>query len=103
VPHSQEQQLKDIVQRLVDFGVLQKVIRSKWACPMFTDLRELNKRIKDQEKTISNTKDNDLLQKLEGFCLATLLDLNMGYYHLGLTPYASSLFTVVLPWGKYGL
>ena len=25
----------------------------------------------------------------------------MGYYHIGLTPYASSLCTVVLPWGKY--
>ena len=29
------------------------------------------------------------------------LDLNMGYYHIGLTPYASSLCIVVLPWGKY--
>jgi hypothetical protein len=25
----------------------------------------------------------------------------MGYYHLGLIPYASTLCTVVLPWGKY--
>jgi hypothetical protein len=25
----------------------------------------------------------------------------MGYYHIGMTPYASSLCTVVLPWGKY--
>ena len=25
----------------------------------------------------------------------------MGYYHIGLTPYASTLCTVVLPWGKY--
>ena len=61
VPHSQEQQLKDEVQRLVDFGVLRKVNRSEWACPMFTiskpdkslrslaDLRELNQRIQDQK------------------------------------------------------
>jgi hypothetical protein len=34
------------------------------------DLRELNKRIK--------RKPYDLLQKLEGFYLATSLDLNMG-------------------------
>jgi hypothetical protein len=59
VPHSQEQQLKDEVQWLVDFGFQQNVKRSEWACPMFTiakpdkllrslaDLRELNKRIKD--------------------------------------------------------
>ena len=111
VPHSQEQQLKDKVQRLVEFGVLRKVNRSEWACPMFTipkpdkslrslaDLRELNKRIK--RKPFPIPKINDLLQKLEGFYLATSLDLNMGYYHIGLTPYASSLCTVVLPWGKY--
>jgi hypothetical protein len=59
VPHSQEKQLKDEVQRLVDFGVLRKVSRSEWACPMFkiskldkllrslADLRDLNKRIKN--------------------------------------------------------
>ena len=67
VPYSQEQQLKDEVQRLVEFGVLRKVNRSEWACPMFTipkpdkslrslaDLRELNKMIK--RKPFSNTKD----------------------------------------------
>src|SRR5687768_7492097 len=32
---------------------------------------------------------------------ATSLDLNMGYYHIMLTPNASRLCTVVLPWGKY--
>jgi len=111
VPHSQEQQLKDEVQRLVEFGVLRKVNRSEWACPMFTipkpdkslrslaDLRELNKRIK--RKPFPIPKINDLLQKLEGFYLATSLDLNMGYYHIKLTSHASSLCTIVLPWGKY--
>jgi Reverse transcriptase (RNA-dependent DNA polymerase) len=63
------------------------------------DLRELNKRIK--RKTFPIPKINDLLQKLEGLYLATSLDLNMGYYHIGLTPYVSTLCTVVLPWGKY--
>src|SRR6478752_4343376 len=42
-----------------------------------------------------------MLQKLEGFMYATSLDLNMGYYHLLLTPNASRLCNVVLPWGKY--
>ena len=32
---------------------------------------------------------------------ATLLDLNMGYYHILLTPNASRLCMVVLPWGIY--
>jgi hypothetical protein len=62
-------------------------------------LRYLNKRIK--RKTFTIPKINDLLQKLEGFYLATSLDANIGYYHIGLTPYASVLCTVVLPWGKY--
>jgi hypothetical protein len=35
VPHSQEQLLEDEVQQLVDFGVLRKVNRFEWACPMF--------------------------------------------------------------------
>ena len=42
-----------------------------------------------------------MLQKLEGFMWATSLDLNMEYYHIKLTPNASRLCTVVLPWGKY--
>ena len=63
------------------------------------DLRELNKMIK--RKPFPIPKINDLLQKLEGFYLATSLHLNMGYYHIGLTTCVSSLCTVVLPWGKY--
>ena len=63
------------------------------------DLRELNKRIKRHPYPIP--KIQDMLQKLEGFMYATSLDLNMGYYHLLLTPNASRLCTVVLPWGKY--
>ena len=42
-----------------------------------------------------------MLQKLEGFMWATSLDLNMGYYHILLTPNVSRFCTVVLPWGKY--
>jgi hypothetical protein len=55
------------------------------------DLRESNKRIK--RKPFPTTKINHLLQKSEGFDLATSLDLNMGYYHIGLTPHASTLCT----------
>jgi hypothetical protein len=38
---------------------------------------------------------------LEGFLLATSLDLNMGYYHIKLSPSASKLCIVIFPWGKY--
>ena len=63
------------------------------------DLQELNKRIKCYSFPIP--KIQDMLQKLEGFMWATSPDLNMGYHHILLTPIASRLCTVVLPWGKY--
>ena len=66
---------------------------------LLADLRELNKRIR--RKPFPLPKINEMLQKLEGFKYATSLDLNMGYYHIRLSPFSSSLCTVVLPWGKY--
>jgi hypothetical protein len=39
--------------------------------------------------------------KLEGFQYATSLNLNMGYYHIELSPNSKWLCTIVLPWGKY--
>jgi Reverse transcriptase (RNA-dependent DNA polymerase) len=38
---------------------------------------------------------------LEGFQFATSLDLNMGYYHIKLSPSTSKLCTVIFHWGKY--
>ena len=46
-------------------------------------------------------KIQDFLLKMEGFKYATSLDLNMGYYHIMLSPYSSTLCTIILPWGKY--
>ena len=111
VPHSQEKKLKAELERLCQYGILRKINRSEWACPMFTiakpdgslrslaDLRELNKVIK--RKPYPLPKITDMLQRLEGFMFATSLDLNMGYYHILLTPNASRLCTIVVPWGKY--
>jgi hypothetical protein len=39
--------------------------------------------------------------KLEGFQYATTLDLNMGYYHIKLSPFSKHLCTNVMPFGKY--
>ena len=36
VPHSQEQKLKEEVERLVKYGILRKINSSEWAAPMFT-------------------------------------------------------------------
>ena len=64
-----------------------------------TDFRELNKCIK--QKPYPLPKIQDLLLGMKGFRYATLLDLNMGYYHIQLTPGLSALCMIVLPWGKY--
>jgi hypothetical protein len=58
-----------------------------------SDFRQLNKRIK--RKPFPIPKIQDLLLKLEGFQYATSLDLNMGYYHIELSPDSKRL------WGKY--
>ena len=42
-----------------------------------------------------------MLLKLEGFQCTTSLDLNMGYYHIELSPASKKLCTLVLPFGKY--
>ena len=87
VPQSQEQKLREEVDRLCEQGILRKISRSEWACPMFTiskldgslrslaDLRELNKRIMISHP-FPIPKIQDMLQKLEGFMYATSLDLN---------------------------
>ena len=43
----------------------------------------------------------DVLQKLEGICYATSLDLNMGYYTVWLDPDLQKLCTIITLWDKY--
>jgi hypothetical protein len=59
---------------------------------------ELNKRIKQKPYPIP--KIQDLLLKLEGFQYAMTLDLNMGYYHIKLSPFGKCLCTIVTPFGE---
>jgi len=111
IPKVHTDALKLEVARLCEIGVLKKVNRSEWAAPTFiipkkdksvrfiSDFRELNKRIKRQPYPIP--KIQDMLLKLEGFRYATSLDLNMGYYHIELSPDAKKLCTIVLPFGKF--
>jgi hypothetical protein len=60
---------------------------------------ELNKRIKQKPYPIPRIQY--LLLKLEGFQYAMTLDLNMGYYHIELSPFSKHLCTIVMPFGKY--
>ena len=111
IPKIHSETLKYEVSRLVDLGVLKKVNRSEWAAPSFiipkkdgtvrfiNDFRELNKRIKRKPFPIPHIQD--MLLNLEGFQYATSLDLNMGFYHIELSPDSKKLCTLVFPFGKY--
>ena len=70
------------------------IVKPDSSLKSLADLRELNAQIK--RKPFSLPKINKLLQTLEGFHLATSLKLNMGYYHIELTPEVSKLYTIVL-------
>jgi hypothetical protein len=39
--------------------------------------------------------------KFEGVQYAMTLDLNVGYYHIKLSPFSKHLCTIVTPFGKY--
>ena len=111
IPQAYLKTVKLEVERLVKLGVLEKINDSEWAAGAFviakkdntirflTDFRELNKRIKRKPYPIP--KIQELMLLLEGFMFATSLDLNMGYYHIVLTPFSRNLCTILLPWGKY--
>ena len=110
-PRAHEKVFREEIERLVKIGVLRRCNNSEWGAPCFiqakkngtvrflTDFRELNKRIKRKPYPIPNIQD--MLLKLDRFQWATSLDLNMGYYHVLLSPSARQLCTIVLPWGKY--
>ena len=63
-----------------------------------SNFHELNKRIKQKPYLIPKIQDS--LLKLKGFQYAMTLDLNMGYYHIELSPFSKCLCTIVMPFGK---
>jgi hypothetical protein len=62
---------------------------------------ELNLLLKRQPFPIP--KIVDVIRSIEGFTFASVLDLNMGYYHIKLDADAQNLCSIVFPWhmGKY--
>ena len=111
IPRVHDKVFRDEIERMCKIGILRRVNDSEWGAPTFcqskkngtirilTDLRELNKLIK--RKPFPIPKVQEMLLKLEGFTYATSIDLNMGYYHIRLSPGSSRLCTMVLPFGKY--
>ena len=111
IPKIHVHTLKAELDQLIKLGVLKQINVSKWATPTFiisvkdatvrfiSDFCKHNKCIK--HKPFPIPKIQDLLLKLEGFQHATSLDLNVGYYHIDLTPFSNRLCTIIMPWGKY--
>ncbi len=99
------------VERLCELGVLERQPTSEWALPTFiipkndrtvcflSNFCEVNKRL--VRKPFPILKISTVLQELEGFTFATVLDLNMGYYTIRLDPDASKICPIIFPWEKY--
>ena len=99
--------MKGEMNRLCELGVLEFQPRSEWASPSFIvpnkdnivcficNFREENKQL--VRKPFPIPKISTVLQELERFTFATALDLNMGYYTIGLDPDASKICTIIFP------
>jgi hypothetical protein len=111
VPRSQYQLLRDEVNRLVKIGVLKKVNSSEWAAQGFgvpkangqirfvTDFRFLNKHLRRYPYPLPSIQE--IMRTIDGLTWVSVLDLNMGFWHLELDKESQKLATVILPWGKY--
>ena len=111
VPRIYELTFKQKLDRLQYLRIIKKVNCSHWGAPTFliprkdstvlfiSEFRELNKRILRQPYPIP--KIQYLLLRLKGFCSGTILDLNLGYYHIELIDKSKELCTIINQWGKY--
>jgi hypothetical protein len=99
-----EQPLCKEIVRLVNIGVLEEDYSSEWASPSFaiakektirviTDFRKLNLLLKRHPFPIP--KIGDMICSMEGFTSASVLDLNIGYYHIKLDADAQKLCTII--------
>ena len=73
--------------------------RIKLHIRFLTDFRKVNEEI--VRKPFPIPIISTMLQKMEGFTFATVLDLNMGYYTVRLDPLSQNICTIVLLWAKY--
>ena len=69
------------------------------AVRFLSNLGRVNQIIRGKKKPIP--KIQHMLLNLEECMYASSLFLNMGYYHIELSPGSKDLCTIILPWGKY--
>ena len=111
MPHIHKETFKKELKRMVELGILEKVQESEWGSPTFiipkkngtvrfvSDFRRLNAKLK--RKPYPLPRISDTLQNLDGFTHATALDLNMGYYHIVLSPESADMCTIITEFGKF--
>ena len=104
--------LKKELKRLVLLGIWAKANESEWGSPYFSkpksktnrvqflsDFGNLNRQIKRKPSLMH--KISEIILKFKCFTYHMSLDLNIIYYNIILSKYASNLCTIVLPWVKY--
>ena len=111
VHHIHQETLKKEVERLVKIGVLRKNPTARYSIPSFiipkkdgtvrfvSDFRKVNQIL--ERAPFPTLRIKDLLESLAGFQWVSAIDLNIGYYHIELDPFAQEVCTIVFPWGKY--
>jgi hypothetical protein len=106
----------------VDIGFLEEDYSSEWASiiqsfaipkknvsstiRVVTDFRKNSTQLIVKTMCVTHfpiPKIGDMIRSMEGFTFASVLDLNMGYYHIKIDADAQKLCTIVFPWhmGKY--
>ena len=87
------------VQQL-QYGTLIFIIpKNKFTVRFITDYWYLNQKV--VRKSHAFPKIGKTIQQLEGFCFATWLYLNMGYYTINTSPEICNLTTIVTEFGKF--
>jgi hypothetical protein len=110
-PHALINDVKTVINKMVDLGVLKPNFDSPWGSPtlafrkpsgdicIVTDFRQVSLLLRRKPYPMPNIAE--LFQQIDGYDYAWTLDLYLGFHHVLLSAYASNIFTAVLPWGKY--
>ncbi|KAG8173419.1 hypothetical protein JTE90_002013 [Oedothorax gibbosus] len=112
IPLALEQQVQDELLRMEQNGIIEKVTKpTDWVNPVVIvpkkdnslriclDPRHLNKVIKRQHYQIPS--QDQLLAKLKGSRVFSLLDAKNAFYHIQLDDQSSDLCTFITPFGRY--